>query len=45
MSVGDGGDIKTLAKKDAELETDEEDDEDLSLMYRSKQFAKLVSFH
>ena len=43
MSVGDGGDIKTLAKKDAELET--EDDEDLSLMYRSKQFAKLVSFH
>ena len=43
LLLSDSDDSETLAEKDGKQEVPEEDDEELSVVYRSKQFAKTVS--
>lgn len=43
LLLNDSDDSETLAEKDGKQEVHEEDDEELSVVYRSKQFAKTVS--
>lgn len=43
LLLNDSDDSETLAEKDGKQEIHEEDDEELSVVYRSKQFAKTVS--
>ena len=43
LLLSDSDDSETLAEKDSKQEVPEDDDEELSVVYRSKQFAKTVS--
>ena len=43
LLLNDSDDSETLAEREGKQEIPEDDDEELSVVYRSKQFAKTVS--